>query len=142
MAITQSVPTSFKQELMQALHNFNTAGGHTFKVALYSNLATLDSSTLIYTASNEVVGPGYVAGGNTLTVTSPVTSGTTAYIDFDDTTWTASTLSVRGAMIYNSSSGNRAVAILDFGADKASSAGNFTIVFPTPAAATAIIRVS
>jgi len=142
MAITQSVPTSFKQELMQALHNFNTAGGHTFKVALYSNLATLDSSTLIYTASNEVVGPGYTAGGNTLTVTSPVTSGTTAYIDFDDTTWTASTLSVRGAMIYNSSSGNRAVAILDFGADKASSAGNFTIVFPTPAAATAIIRVS
>jgi len=142
MAITQAVATSFKQELMQALHNFNTAGGNAFKIALYTSTATMDTSTTVYSTTNEVVGTGYTAGGNTLTNISPVISGTTAYTDFNDTTWTTSTITARGALIYNSTNGNRATVILDFGSDKASSAGDFTIIFPAPAAATAIIRIA
>jgi hypothetical protein len=142
MAITQAVATTFKQELMQGLHNFNTAGGNSFKIALYTSAATLDSSTTTYTASNEVSGTGYTAGGNTLTNVSPVVSGTTAYTDFNDSTWTTATITARGAMIYNSTNGNRTAVILDFGSDKASSAGDFTIIFPAPAAATAIIRIA
>jgi hypothetical protein len=102
----------------------------------------LDSSTTTYTASNEVSGTGYTAGGNTLTNVSPVVSGTTAYTDFNDSTWTTATITARGAMIYNSTNGNRTAVILDFGSDKASSAGDFTIIFPAPAAATAIIRIA
>lgn len=142
MAITQAMATSFKSEVMQALHNFTTSTGNVFKIALYTSAATLDATTTVYTTSNEVTGTGYTAGGNTLANVTPTTSGTTGFTDFADTTWTSSTITARGAMIYNSTNGNRTVAILDFGSDKSSSAGDFTIVFPAAAAATAIIRIA
>lgn len=145
MAITQAMCTSFKKQLFEGEHNFKASGGSTFKIALYTSSATLDSSTTAYTATNEVSGTGYSAGGNTLTNISPTSSGTTAYVDFSDSTWSTATITARGAMIYNSSSSNYtnpAVCILDFGTDKSSSAGNFTIVFPTPDASNAIIRIA
>jgi hypothetical protein len=145
MAITQAMCTSFKKQLMEAEHNFKSTGGSTFKIALYTSSATLDSSTTAYTTSNEVVGTGYTAGGNTLTNISPTSSGTTAFVDFNDVTWTTATITARGAMIYNSSSTNYtnpSVCILDFGTDKSSSSGNFTIQFPTPDASNAIIRIA
>lgn len=135
--------TSFKVELMKAVHNFSSSGGSTFKIALYTNSASFDATTVAYTTSNEVVGTGYTAGGNTLINITPVSSSTTAFADFADTVWSTATITARGAMIYNSSAaGNPAVAILDFGADKTSTAGDFTIIFPTAAAATAIIRIA
>lgn len=145
MAITQSMATSFKKQLMEAEHNFKSSGGNTFKIALYTSSATLNSSTTAYSATNEVSGTGYSAGGATLTNVSPTTSGTTAYVDFADVTWSASTITARGALIYNSSGvtyPNAAVAILDFGTDKTSTAGDFTIQFPTPDASNAIIRIA
>lgn len=145
MAITQSMCTSFKKQLMEAEHNFKSSGGSTFKIALYTSSATLDSSTTAYSTSNEVVGTGYTGGGNTLVNISPTTSGTTAFVDFSDTTWSTATITARGALIYNSSSvnyTNPAVAVLDFGSDKSSSAGNFTIQFPVADASNAIIRIA
>lgn len=142
MAITQAMCTTFKQELMQALHNFDSAGGDTFKIALYTSSATLDASTTAYTTSNEVTGTGYTAGGNTLTNVTPNYSGTTAYTDFADTTWSSASITARGALIYNSTNSNRAVCVLDFGADKTSTAGDFTIIFPTADASNAIIRIA
>lgn len=140
MAITQAMTTSFKQELLEGVHDFTT---HTFKIALYSSSATLDATTTAYSATNEVSGTNYTAGGNTLTVVAPTTSGTTAYLDFNDTTWSAASITARGAVIYNSSvSGNPAVAVLDFGADKTSTDGDFTIQFPTADASNAIIRIA
>ena len=143
MAITQAVCTTFKQELMQGLHNFSTSGGNAFKMALYTSAATLDSSTTVYTSSNEVSGTGYTAAGNALVIPAsiPAVGGTTAWADFNDSTWTTATITARGAMIYNSTNGNRAAVILDFGSDKASSAGDFTVIFPAAAAGTAIIRL-
>lgn len=135
--------TSFKAELMQGIHNFTTSTGNVFKVALYTNAASFTGATTAYTTVNEVVGTGYTAGGNTLTNVTPTTSGTTAFADFADTTWAAATITARGAMIYNSSAaGNPAVAILDFGSDKTSTDGDFTIQFPTAAASTAILRLA
>ena len=143
MAITQAMASSFKPELMQALHNFTTSTGNVFKIALYTSAATLSAATTAYTATNEVAsGGGYTTGGNTLTNVTPTLDGTTGITDFADTTWTSSTITARGALIYNSTNSNRAVAILDFGADKSSSSGDFTIVFPVAAAATAIIRIA
>lgn len=142
MAISQAMCTSFKQELMQALHNFTTSTGNTFKIALYTSAATLDAATTAYTTSNEVTGTGYTAGGNTLTNVTPTSSGTTAYTDFADTTWSSATITARGALIYNSTNSDRAVCVLDFGADKTSTSGDFTIVFPTPDASNAIIRIA
>lgn len=145
MAITQSMATSFKKQLLEGEHNFKSAGGNVFKIALYTSSATLDSSTTAYTAVNEVSGTGYTAGGATLTNISPTTSGTTAFVDFNDVTWSVATITARGAMIYNSTSANYTnpcVAILDFGSDKSSSAGDFTIQFPTPDATNAIIRIA
>ena len=145
MAITQAMCTSFKKQLMEAEHNFKSTGGSTFKIALYTSSATLDSSTTAYSATNEVSGTGYTAGGNTLTNISPTTSGTTAFVDFNDTTWSTATITARGALIYNSTSTgytNPAVAVLDFGSDKSSSAGNFTIQFPVADASNAIIRIA
>lgn len=144
MAFTgNAMCTSFKVELMQAIHNFSASGGSTFKIALYTNSTSFTAATTAYTTSNEVVGTGYTAGGNTLTNVTPVSSSTTAFADFADTVWSTATITARGAMIYNSSAaGNPAVAILDFGADKTSTAGDFTIIFPTAAAATAIIRIA
>ena len=141
MAITQAMTTSFKQELMEGVHDFTT---HTFKIALYTSSATLGATTTAYSATNEVSGTGYTAGGNTLTVTGGAvsTSGTTAYIDFADTTWSTATITARGAVIYNSTAaGNPAVAVLDFGADKTSTAGDFTVSFPTADASNAIVRL-
>ena len=134
--------TSFKAELMQDLHNFTTSTGDVFKIALYTNAASLTAATTAYTVTNEVVGSGYTAGGNTLTNVTPSTSGTTAFTDFADTTWTTATITARGALIYNSTNGNRAVAVLDFGSDKTSTAGDFTVQFPTADASTAIIRIA
>ena len=135
--------TSFKKEILEAVHNFKNSGGSTFKIALYTNSASFNAATTAYTATNEVSGTGYTAGGNTLTRVDPTTSGTTAFTDFADTTWSSSTITARGAMIYNdSASGNPAVVILDFGSDKTSTNGDFTVVFPTADASNAIIRIA
>jgi len=142
MAISQAMCTSFKSELMQALHNFNLSGGDTFKIALYTSSATLGATTTAYAATNEVSGTNYSAGGNTLTRVNPTTSGTTAYTDFADTTWTSATITANGALIYNNTNSNRAVAVLAFGGDKTSTNGDFTIVFPAATSAAAIIRIA
>ena len=139
MAITQAMTTSFKKELMEGVHNFTT---HTFKIALYTSSATLDATTTAYSATNEVSGTNYTAGGNTLTNVTPTTSGTTAFTDFADTTWSTASITARGALIYNSTDSNKAVVVLDFGADKTSTAGDFTIQFPTADASNAIIRIA
>ena len=142
MAISTAMCTSFKSELMSALHDFDNPGGNTFKIALYTSSATLGASTTVYAATNEVTGTNYVAGGNTLTSVSPTTSGTTAFIDFADTTWSSSTITANGCLIYNNTNANRAVVSLAFGSDKSSSSGDFQIVFPTANATDAIIRIA
>jgi hypothetical protein len=144
MAFTGNfMPTSFKIELLNGLQNFSA---NTFKIALYTNSATLDANTTAYTTSGEVASGGnYVTGGNTLSVTTTPTnggSGTTAYIDFADTTWSAATITARGALIYNNSQSNSAVAVLDFGSDKTSTDGDFTVQFPAATNTTAIIRIA
>ena len=143
MAITQAMCTSFKKELLEGKHNFLNSGGDTFKIALYTSSASLAASTTAYTTSNEVSGTNYTAKGNTLTRIDPSSSGTTALTDFADTTWSSSTITARGAMIFNEdTSGDTSVLILNFGADKSSSAGDFTITFPTADASDAIIRIA
>lgn len=142
MPISTAMCTSFKSELMSALHDFDNPGGNTFKIALYTSAATLGASTTAYSATNEVTGTNYVAGGNTLTAVSPTTSGTTAFIDFADTTWSSSTITANGCLIYNNTNANRAVVSLAFGSDKSSSNGDFQIVFPTANATDAIIRIA
>ena len=136
--------TSFKKELLEAVHNFKNSGGSTFKLALYTNSASFTAATAAYTASNEVSASGsYPAGGGTLTRVDPTTSGTTALTDFDDLTFTSATITARGALIYNdSAAGDPSVCVLDFGSDKTSTAGDFTIVFPTADASSAIIRIA
>jgi len=142
MAITQAMCTSFKKELLEAVHNFKLSGGDTFKIALFTSSASLDATTTAYATANEVTGSGYTAGGNTLTRIDPTSSGTTAFTDFANTTWSSATITARGAVIYNSTDSDKAVAVLDFGTDKASSSGDFTIQFPTPDASSAIIRIA
>jgi VCBS repeat-containing protein len=142
MAITQAMCTSFKQEILVATHDFTTGTGDVFKIALYTSAATLDATTTAYSATNEVAGTGYSAGGLALTNVTPTTSGTTAYVDFDDAVWTTATITARGALIYNSSKSNKAVAVLDFGSDKTSTAGDFTVSFPTADASNAIVRIA
>lgn len=135
--------TSFKKELMEAKHNFLLSGGNTFKLAMYDNNASFDASTTAYTATNEVSGTGYSAGGGTLTRIDPSSSGTTAFTSFSDLTFSTATVTARGALIYNdTASGDPTVIVLDFGADKTSTAGDFTIQFPTADASTAIIRIA
>ena len=135
--------TSFKKELMEGVHNFKNSGGSTFKLALYDNNARFTAATTAYTTSHEVSGTGYSAGGGTLTRVDPSTSGTTALTDFADLTFSSATITARGALIYNdSATGDPTVVVLDFGADKTSSAGDFTIVFPTADASNAIIRIA
>ncbi len=142
MAFTGSfMCTSFKKELLTATHNFSN-GGHTFKLALYSNSATLDATTTAYTTNGEVTGTGYSAGGNTLTNVTPTTGGTTAFTDFADSSFLNATITARGALIYNSTQSDKAVAVLDFGSDKAASAGTFSVIFPTADANNAIIRIA
>lgn len=142
MAITQAMCTSFKQEILVGTHNFTLTTGDVFKIALYTSAATLDEATTAYSATNEVAGTGYAAGGETLTNVTPTTSGTTAYVDFGDATWSTATITARGALIYNSSQANKAVAVLDFGADKTSTAGDFTVQFPAFDASNAIVRIA
>ena len=142
MAITQAMCTSFKQELLTGTHNFTNSSGNTFKLALFTSSASLGAGTTAYSTSNEVSGTGYTAGGSALTNVTPSADGTTAITDFADLTFSSSTITARGALIYNDSVSDKAVLVLDFGADKASSSGDFTIQFPAAAAATAIIRIA
>ena len=141
MGIAQTTTTSFRVELFEAVHNFTT---DTFKIALYTSSATLSAATTAYTSSNEVSGTGYSAGGQALTISQvPTSSGTTAFLDFSDVTWTTATITARGALIYLANgTTNPAVAVLDFGGDKTSTAGNFTIQFPTADASNAILRIA
>ena len=136
--------TSFKVELMRAVHNFTTSTGNTFKLALYDNSASFTAATTAYTATNEVPNSGtYSAGGGTLTNVTPTSSGTTAFTDFADLSFTSATITAYGAMIYNdSAAGDPSVCILDFGGAKTSTAGTFTIIFPTADASNAIIRIA
>lgn len=145
MAITQAMCTSFKVELLKGVHNFTPSTGDTFRIALYTSSASLDATTTAYTTSNEVSGTGYTAGGATMTVTAtfPKSDSTTAIVDFSDVTFSSSTITARGALIYNdSASGDPAVAVLNFGTDKSSTNGDFTIQFPTGDASNAIIRIA
>lgn len=141
MAISQGLPTSFKVDLLNGQQNFSS---NSFKIALYTASATLDASTTAYTTSNEVVGTGYTAGGKALTVSpTPTSGGTTAYVSFSNVSWAASSITARGALIYNDTlAGKNAVAILDFGSDKTSAASTFQISFPTADATSALIRIA
>ena len=136
--------TSFKTELMTGTHNFTNGTGDTFKLALYDNTASFTAATTAYTATNEVSNSGsYSAGGGALTNVTPTSTGTTAFVDFADLDFTSATITARGALIYNSSAaGNPTVAVLDFGSDKTSTTGTFTIQFPTADATNAIVRIA
>lgn len=138
--IVQGQTTIFKQNLLSGLENFATGTTQVYKIALYTADAELNAATLVYTTLNEVVGTGYVAGGEILVPIVPASSGSTAYVSFDNAIWLASSFICRGALIYNSST-NAAVAVLDFGSDKTAS-GAFTVTFPPATASTAVIRIS
>jgi hypothetical protein len=148
MTIAQTATTSFKVELPQGIHNFGPTSPDTFKIALYTAAANLDATTAVYGTTGEVVGAGYTAGGNTLVISvTPVAANNlagmpTSYWSFANTTWSGATFTARGALIYNSTNGNRSVAVLDFGSDKTVSNTTFQIVFPTPDANSAIVRIS
>ena len=148
MSIAQTTTTSFRVELLQAIHNFGPTTPNTFKLALYTGAANIGPTTTVYTTSGEVVGTGYVAGGTTLTSSTPPPSGNntgyvpTAYISFANTSWANASFTCRGALIYNVSQGNKSVAVLDFGADKTVSSDTFQIIFPTSDANSAIVRIS
>ena len=140
MAITQAMCTSFKTELLGGTHDLDT---DVIKIALFTSAATLGASTTAYSSTNEVAnGSGYTTGGNTLAGATISSSGTTAFVDFSDSTWSSASFTARGALIYNSSKSNKAVAVLDFGADKTSTNGDFVVQFPTADASNAIIRIS
>ena len=142
MAITQSMATSFKKELLEGKHNFLASGGNSFKLALYTSSATMGAATAAFTTTNQASGTNYTSGGNALTNVNPASSGTTAFTDFADLTFGTATITARGCMIYNDTNADRNVAVFDFGGDKTSTAGDFTIVFPAAAASTAIIRIA
>ena len=142
MAISTAMCTSFKQELLVGTHNFTATSGNSFKLALYTSSATLGASTTAYTTSNEVSGTGYTAAGAALTNVTPTTSGTTAFADFANLTFSSSTITANGALIYNDTQSDKAVCVLAFGGDKTSTAGDFTIQFPTADASNAIIRIA
>ena len=139
MAITQAMCNSFKTELLGGTHDLDT---DTIKIALFTSSASLDASTTAYSSTNEVSGTGYTAGGNTLSGATISLSGSTAIVDFTDTTWSSATITARGALIYNSSKSDKAIAVLDFGSDKSSTNGDFTVVFPAADASNAIIRIA
>ena len=148
MTIAQTATTSFKVELLQAIHSFGPTSPDTFKIALYTAAASVGPTTTVYTTSGEVVGAGYTAGGNTLVISTSPTSGNnnlsvpTAFISFANSSWTGASFTARGALIYNSTEGNKSVAVLDFGADKTVSNDTFQIIFPTADATSAIVRIS
>ena len=141
--------TSFKKELLYGAHDFDVSTGDTFKIALYTSSATMTAATTAYATTNETSGTAYVAGGEALTPVDPTSSGTTALTDFSDETWSTATITARGALIYNTTPNttsialtNPSVVVLDFGADKTSTAGDFTVVFPTADSSNAIIRIA
>tara|TARA_R100000664_G_scaffold34075_1_gene53802 strand:+ start:2240 stop:2683 length:444 start_codon:yes stop_codon:yes gene_type:complete len=145
MAITQALCTSFKKELLEGKHDFSVSGGHTFKIALYSAGAALSAGTTSFTTTGEVVGAGYTSGGIDLTNKTATSSGTVGFTSFDDATFSNASLSVRGALIYNSttdggSGTTNAICVLDFSADKTTTANDFIVGFPTADSSTAIIR--
>lgn len=148
MSILQTATTSFKVELLQGVHNFGPTSANTFKIALYTAAANLGATTTVYTTTGEVVGTGYTAGGNVLVINPSPTSGNnsanipTAYVSFSTSTWTSATFTCRGALIYNSTQGNKSVAVLDFGSDKTVSNDSFQITFPSADANSAIVRIS
>lgn len=148
MTIQQTATTSFKIEVLQAVHNFGPTSPDTFKVALYTGNAAIGPSTTVYTTDNEVTGPGYVAGGNTLAISVTPTAANnisnvpTAFISFSNSSWANATFIARGALVYNATEGNKSVAVLDFGSDKTVNNDTFQIIFPTPDANSAIVRIS
>jgi len=143
MAISQAMATSFKVQILGGDFDFASGTSQVFKLALYTSSATLGATTTAYATTNEVSGTGYTAGGGTLVISAnPASSGTTAFLDFADLTFANATITARGALIYKVGSGNPAIAVLDFGSDKTSTAGDFTIVFPAADASNAIIRIA
>ena len=148
MTIAQTSTTSFKVELLQAVHNFGPTTPNTFKIALYTAASNIGPDTTVYTTTDEVVGTGYTAGGNTLVISTSPTSGDnsasvpTAFVSFSNTSWASSSITARGALIYNSTQGNKSVAVLDFGADKTTANATFLITFPAADASSAIVRIS
>jgi hypothetical protein len=142
MAISQAMCTSFKQEILVGTHNFTASSGNTFKLALYTSSASLGAETAAYTSSNEASGTNYSATGSALTSVTPTTAGTTAFCDFSDLTFSNVSITARGALIYNETQSDKSVCVLDFGSDKTATAGDFTIVFPTADASSAIIRIA
>ena len=145
MAITSAICTSFKQELLVGTHNFTATSGDTFKIALFTSSATLGAGTTAFSTSEEITnssGTAYTSGGATLTSVTPTTSGTTALCDFADLSFTSASFTANGALIYNSSESNKAVASIAFGGDKTVTSGTFTIQFPTADATNAIIRLA
>ena len=145
MAISSAICTSFKQEILVGTHNLTATTGNTFKIALYTSDASLGAGTTAFSTSNEISntsGSAYSSGGATLTSVTPTTSGTTAFCDFADVSFTSASFTANGALIYNSSQSNKAVAVIAFGGDKTVSSGTFTIQFPTADASNAIIRIA
>tara|TARA_R110001599_G_scaffold169313_2_gene359236 strand:+ start:32 stop:460 length:429 start_codon:yes stop_codon:yes gene_type:complete len=142
MAISQAMCTSFKVELMTGTHNFTASSGNSFKLALYTSSASLGASTTAYSATNEASGTNYTAAGAALTTVTPTSSGTTGFTDFADLTFSNATVTANGALIYNDTNSDKAVCVLAFGGDKTSTAGDFTIQFPTADASNAIIRIA
>ena len=148
MTIAQTSTASFKVELLQAVHNFGPTTPDTFKIALYTAASSIGPNTALYTTSDEVIGTGYTAGGNTLVISTGPTSGNsaasipTAYVSFANSSWATASFTARGALIYNSTQGDKSVAVLDFGADKTVTNNTFQIVFPTADATSAIVRIS
>jgi len=142
MAITSTLTTSFKKELLLGNHNFTNSSGDTFKLALYTSSATLGATTTSFTTTGQASGTNYSSGGSALTNVTPSTSGTTAIVDFADLTFGTATITARGCLIYNTTNSNKAVCAIDFGGDKTSTAGDFTIVFPAATATGAIIRLA
>jgi len=145
MAISSAICTSFKQEILVGTHNFTASSGDTFKIALYTSSASLGAATTAFSTDNEISntsGSAYSSGGATLTSVTPTTSGTTAFCDFSDVSFTSASFTANGALIYNSSESNKAVAVIAFGGDKTVSSGTFTIQFPTADASNAIIRIA
>jgi hypothetical protein len=151
LAIGQTLATSFKVEILDGIHNFGvgviraTTAADTFKIALYSTLATLNSTTTVYTTQDEVTGTGYVAGGNTLVISQAPTSTNTetvAWLNFENSSWANATFSADGALIYNSTQGNKAVAVINFGGTKTTANQTFTVTFPASTSSAAIIRIT
>ena len=142
MAITSAVCSSFKQQVLVGTHNLTASSGNSFKLALYTSSATLGAATTAFTTTGQASGTNYTSGGNALTNITPVLSGTTAVVDFADLTFGTATVEARGCMIYNDTNADKSVCVIDFGADKTSTAGDFTVVFPSPTATGAIIRLA